>query len=106
VHPPGSQSVEQTGGHLAAPRVLHADEQDLGDLLGQLSLHLSQRPQALAGEAVDEQRHEVLESRGRQGLQRLGHVALDRLPGEDAIELRLERFEALLQMTPGGRVDL
>jgi hypothetical protein len=49
--------------HLAADGVLHAHEQDLGDLLGDRALDLTQRAQALAGEAVDEERHEVLEAR-------------------------------------------
>ena len=55
--------VEQRRRHLAAAGVLHADEEDLGDLLGERALHLAERAQALAREAMDEQRHEVLEAR-------------------------------------------
>ena len=41
--------VEQRGRHLAAPGVLHAHEENLGHVLGDRSLDLSERPQPLAG---------------------------------------------------------
>jgi hypothetical protein len=98
--------VEQRGGHLAAAGVLHAHEQHLGHLLGDRALHLAERAQALAREAMAEQRHEVLDARVGERLQRLGHVALDRLGRERAGELLGQAIERALQMTHGDEVDI
>ena len=52
--------VEQRRGDLAAPGVLHAHEQHLGDVLGDRALDFTERAQPLAREAMHEQRHEIL----------------------------------------------
>jgi hypothetical protein len=98
--------VEQPRGHLASSRVLDADEQDLRDFLGQLAFHLPQCSQALAREAMHEERDEVPEAGTGQVLERLGHVALDRFGGEDPGELVRQRPEPLLEVGPGDRVDV
>ena len=50
VDPPVGELVEQPGGHLAAPGVVDADEQDLGHVLGDRALDLAERPQPLTRE--------------------------------------------------------
>ncbi len=55
--------VEEASRHLAAPRVVDADEQHLGNILRHLSLRLGQCAQPLAREPMDEEWHEVVKSR-------------------------------------------
>jgi hypothetical protein len=98
--------VQQRRGHLAAPRVLNAHEQNLGNLLGDGALNLAQRAQAFPRKTVHEQRHEVLQPRALERLQRLRHVSLDGLGRERAGELSPQRFEALLQMAARDEVDI
>ena len=66
VDPPLRAQLDEAGGHLAAPGVVHADEQHLGLVLVDDPLRLGERLQPLAGEAVREHRHEDVDLRARR----------------------------------------
>ena len=102
VHPTVGELVQQSRRHLAPPRVMDADEQDLGHVLGDLLVGLGQGPQPLTGEAMNEQGDEVLAPSPWKLADRLGHVPLDRLGPEDSCELLLERHEPLVPGGPGS----
>ena len=98
VDAPLRAELDQAAAIWRAPGVVHADEQHLGLLLRDRALGLAERLQALAGEAVDEHRHEDVDLRAAEQVGRLGDVAGDRLLREDARELALERL--------GGPLDV
>jgi len=54
VHPALGVVGEQGGGHLGAPRVVHAQEQHLGHVLGCVALGLGQGGEPVGGEALRE----------------------------------------------------
>ncbi|HET9740110.1 MAG TPA: hypothetical protein VFP78_18480 [Solirubrobacteraceae bacterium] len=57
-------------------------------------------------EAVHEERHEVLQPRTAERLERLGHGPLDRLGRERAGELVTEVLEPLFKVPPGDQIDV
>ena len=83
--------LDEPGGHLAAPRVVDADEQDFRHLLGHQSFRLCQRPEPLTGEAMGEHRDEDVDLARAEQVERPCDVALDRLSREHACELVRER---------------
>ncbi len=94
--------VEQRRGHLAAPGVLDADEEDLGNVLGDRALDLAERAQPLAREAVHEQRHEVgraarSPSASSDSAMKRSIVSGEKVPGE----LLAQRVESPLQVARG-----
>ena len=83
---------------------MHADEEHLGLIDGHEVLCLGECQQALTGETVREHRHEDVDPRVSQQIERIRDVALDRLHGEDPGELVLQRLSGLLDMMSSDRV--
>ena len=97
--------LDQPGRHLAPSGVVDADEQDLGLLLHDRSFHLCQRPEPLAREAVGEDGNEDVDPGLSEEVERLRDVALDRLLGEDALELVGEPLGCLMDVMLGDRIE-
>jgi hypothetical protein len=66
MHPTVGAVLEQARRHLTAAGVVHANEEDLGNLFGERALHLSQGLQTLACKAIDEERNKVFHARTRE----------------------------------------
>ena len=97
--------LDEPGRHLAAAGVVDADEQHLGHLLRHEPLRLGECLQPLAREAMREHGHEDVDLARAEQVDRLGDVALDRLPREDAGELVGERVGGLPDVMLGDRVE-
>ena len=97
--------LDQPGGHLAAARVVDADEQHLGLLLRDQPLGLSERLEPLAREAVGEHGHEDVDLRLAEQVDRLGDVAGDRLAREGSGELVLQRLRGLLDVLSSDGIE-
>ena len=90
VDPFAGEVTEPAGCHLRPARVVHAEEHHARPVADHLALDLGQRPQAVAGEPLDEDRHEADDLGAREQLvEAVVDVALDRLGAEDTLELLL-----------------
>ena len=94
MHLAGGAEVHEAGGHLRAPRVLDADEEDLRNRLHDPPFRLAERLQTLARKAMSEHRDEDVDPRVAEQVERLGDVPLDRLLREDARELAVSASAA------------
>ena len=103
--PPLRAELHQACSHLATAGVVDTDEQDLGLLLHDHSLGLPQRLEALAGEAVNQHRHEDVDLAAGEKVGRLDDVTGDRLLREDAGELALQRLGRTFHVLARDRIQ-
>lgn len=103
---PRSALVEQRRRHLATTGVVDADEEHLGNVLGDQAIGLPERVQPLAREPVHEHRDEVAEAGRRKRLERLADVAVDRFTREDAAKLVHESLDAAFKVAANNRIQL
>jgi hypothetical protein len=87
VHPAAGEDVRERRRHLGAAGVLAADEEDLGDVLRDGTLRLSDRAEPLAREPSGDRRDVVADVRAAQHRERLAHALLDRRAVERPLEL-------------------
>ena len=96
---------DESGGHLAAARVVHAHEQHLGLLLCDQAFGLTKRLQTFAGEAVREHGNVDSDLRLAEQVDGLGDEAGDRFARECSRELVLQRLGGLLDVLSGDGIE-
>jgi hypothetical protein len=98
--------IEERCGHLATTGVLHADEEHFGYFFHELSLRLSDGHEALTAKTVREDGNVVVEAHFTERVDGLPRDPLDRLAGDDAVELGGKVVHLLAEMCLRGRVEV
>jgi hypothetical protein len=98
--------VEERRRHLATPGVLDANEQDLGHLLHQLALRLSDGHETFAAKAVRQDGNVIVEAHLAERLDGLPNDTLDRFGRDDAAKLGREVVRLPFQVGLGRRIEV